>query len=319
MTETIAQETKGLVVFGEHRYFGVSYPFPPEVAFTPEHNIYLTVEQAMMDFVVLIKQIRADYHMEDKACIAFGGSYGGMLATWLRQKFPQTFQGALAASSPHLYFKGAPSAPEDAYGEIIRVDFAKSLDKAPVLIRESFEMLMDMKKRPDTWAEIDEIFNTCEDGVQTENDIQYLYLHLSNGYQYMAMTDYPYPANFLQPMPAWPVSESVKPFVEIQTLAEITTSDHYRNQQNIIDMINGGMTERETLLLTALKDSTNVYFNYTGAYPCTNLSDWEGTGNLDGFGWNILACNQLFMPTGFGEDSMMIPVKIDYDANTKMC
>jgi len=56
-------------------------------------------------------------------------------------------------------------------------------------------------------------------------------------------------------------------------------------------MINGGMTERETLLLTALKDSTNVYFNYTGAYPCTNLSDWEGTGNLDGFGWNILACN----------------------------
>lgn len=44
MTETVAEETKGLVVFGEHRYFGVSYPFPPEVAFTPDHNIYLTVE-----------------------------------------------------------------------------------------------------------------------------------------------------------------------------------------------------------------------------------------------------------------------------------
>ena len=60
MTTTVAQETKGLVVFGEHRYFGVSYPFPPEVAFTPEHNIFLTVEQAMMDYVMLIKQIRAD-------------------------------------------------------------------------------------------------------------------------------------------------------------------------------------------------------------------------------------------------------------------
>ena len=44
MTETIAQETKGLIVFGEHRYFGVSYPYDPSVAFTPEHNVYLTVE-----------------------------------------------------------------------------------------------------------------------------------------------------------------------------------------------------------------------------------------------------------------------------------
>jgi hypothetical protein len=58
MTETIAQETKGLVVFGEHRYFGVSYPFAPEVAFTPEHNVYLRVEQAMMDFVELIGHVR---------------------------------------------------------------------------------------------------------------------------------------------------------------------------------------------------------------------------------------------------------------------
>lgn len=83
--------------------------------------------------------------------------------------------------------------------------------------------------------------------------------------------------------------------------------------------INGGMTEREETLLNALQDSTSVYFNYTGQYPCTNLSDWEGTGSLDGFGWNILACNQLFMPTGFGEDSMFIPLKIDYESNTEMC
>ena len=54
MTETIAQETKGLLVFGEHRYFGVSYPYDPSVAFTPEHNVYLTVEQVMTDYVDLV-------------------------------------------------------------------------------------------------------------------------------------------------------------------------------------------------------------------------------------------------------------------------
>ena len=91
MTETVAQETKGLIVFGEHRYFGVSYPFPPEVAFEPENNVYLTVEQAMMDYVELVKFVRTEYNMEDKACVVFGGSYGGMLAAWLRQKFPHVF------------------------------------------------------------------------------------------------------------------------------------------------------------------------------------------------------------------------------------
>ena len=72
-------------MFGEHRYFGVSYPYEPAVAFTPEHNVYLTVEQ---DYVELIKHIRYEYDMDDKACIVFGGSYGGMLAGWLRMKHP---------------------------------------------------------------------------------------------------------------------------------------------------------------------------------------------------------------------------------------
>ena len=44
MTQTIANETKGLIVFAEHRYFGVSYPYKPSESFTPEHNVYLTVE-----------------------------------------------------------------------------------------------------------------------------------------------------------------------------------------------------------------------------------------------------------------------------------
>ena len=118
MTETVASETKGLVIFAEHRYFGVSYPFEPSVAFTPENNIYLTVEQVMEDYVDLVAFIRTEYNMADKACITFGGSYGGMLSAWLRMKYPHVFQGALAASAPFLSFRGAPSAPLDGFDKI---------------------------------------------------------------------------------------------------------------------------------------------------------------------------------------------------------
>ena len=218
MTETIAKETKGLVVFGEHRYFGVSYPYDPSVAFTPEHNIYLTVEQAMEDYADLVQYIRQEYNMTDKAAIVFGGSYGGMLAGWIRMKYPHIFQGSLAASAPFLEFKNAPSAPEDLYGEICTTDFREQLDKSPELIRESFEVLTSAKDKT-SFAEISEIFNTCTK-VQNTTEINFLYQHLMNGYQYMAMTNYPYPASFLEPMPAWPINEAVKPWVNVPTKTE---------------------------------------------------------------------------------------------------
>jgi len=128
----------------------------------------------------------------------------------------------------------------------------------------------------------------------------------------MAMTDYPYPTSFLEPMPAWPVNEAVKPYANITVDGNRVKGEKVRGES-----IN--MTARDIELMNALNQSTSIYFNYTGAYPCTNLSDTEGTGDLDGYGWNILACNQLAMPLGYGADSMFIPEAFDYDSYTKMC
>ena len=87
ITETLASKWGGLVVFAEHRYFGQSMPFGKH-SLEKGNNQYLTVDNALMDYVELIKSIKIKYGAEGKAVIAFGGSYGGMLASWMRMKYP---------------------------------------------------------------------------------------------------------------------------------------------------------------------------------------------------------------------------------------
>jgi lysosomal Pro-X carboxypeptidase len=159
-------------------------------------------------------------------------------------------------SAPILYFKDAPSAPENAFGDICTEDFRKQLDKSPALIRESFEAMISMKERQETWSFLDRTFNTCS-AIESAHDIEYLYEHLSNGYLYMAMTDYPYPANFLEPMPAWPVAESVKPFIDIPLINEPSLIEPIKSKvfsiadrlaqklEKRTSKVTGGVTERE--------------------------------------------------------------------------
>jgi len=40
-----------------------------------------------------------------------------------------------------------------------------------------------------------------------------------------------------------------------------------------------------------MKGAADIYFNYTGQAKCTDTADTDATGNLDGAGWDVLACN----------------------------
>jgi pimeloyl-ACP methyl ester carboxylesterase len=165
MTKNLSRELKGLIVFGEHRYFGESMPFPAATAFNTSNNTYLTVDQVMADYNLLIKSIKFQYGAMDKPVIVFGGSYGGMLAAWLRMKYPQTFQGALASSAPILYFKGAPTAPEDAFGDLISQSFGNVTLKCNSTIREGFYSMQDIRNdsnRKGDWGALSTAFNTCK-------------------------------------------------------------------------------------------------------------------------------------------------------------
>ena len=107
----LASMTGGMVVYAEHRYFGQSYPFAQDIALTSGYNQWLTVEQTMMDYIELIKDLKAKHSsIANQPVIAIGGSYGGMLAAYLRMKYPNYIQGALASSAPVLYFRNGTVA-----------------------------------------------------------------------------------------------------------------------------------------------------------------------------------------------------------------
>eukprot|EP00743_Colponemidia_sp_Colp-15_P000773 GILK01000854.1.p1 GENE.GILK01000854.1~~GILK01000854.1.p1 ORF type:complete len:527 (+),score=94.26 GILK01000854.1:149-1582(+) len=95
----LAAQYKALLVALEHRYYGQSLPFAD---FNTENMQYLSSMQALED----IKSFWSFFNEQEKIdaekqpWISVGGSYPGSLSAWLRLKYPNVVNGALASSAP---------------------------------------------------------------------------------------------------------------------------------------------------------------------------------------------------------------------------
>ena len=107
----VAEENGGMVIFAEHRYFGESLPYSI-ASYSKDKIGYLTPEQAMADYAMLVKHIKEEERYRKSKVIVFGGSYGGMLAAWLRMKYPNIFDGAIGKRG-----KGGREEEEGGRGE----------------------------------------------------------------------------------------------------------------------------------------------------------------------------------------------------------
>lgn len=286
----VAEELKAMLVFAEHRYYGESLPFGEDSYKDSKHLNFLTSEQALADFAELIGHLKSTIPGADsQPIIAIGGSYGGMLAAWFRMKYPHLVVGALSASAPIWQFENLANC--GVFMKITTDDFRKSGPNCAESILRS-------------WGAINQLSNTSS-GLQwlttalhlcrplTSGDIPLLKNWLSETWVNLAMVDYPYASNFLQPLPAWPVK------VVCQYLKNPNVSD--------------------TLLLQNIFQALNVYYNYSGKAKCLNISE-TATSSLGSTGWSYQTCTEMVMPfCTNGIDDMFEPEEWDLKTFSDNC
>ncbi|PKI38943.1 hypothetical protein CRG98_040651 [Punica granatum] len=157
----IAPKFRALVVFIEHRYYGESMPFGKKGSYKSAKKLaYLSSQQALADYAVLIRSLKQNLTSEDSPVVVFGGSYGGMLAAWFRIKYPHITIGALASSAPILQFDNI--VPWSSFYDAVSEDFKSVSSNCFEVIKGSWAELLEIGAREDGLAEISRIFRTCK-------------------------------------------------------------------------------------------------------------------------------------------------------------
>ncbi|CAG9817007.1 unnamed protein product [Phaedon cochleariae] len=266
----IASTFNALLVFAEHRYYGTSLPFGNLSYTTPEYLGYLSSAQALADFAYLIDDLQSTYaatsDLKKVPVIAFGGSYGGMLAAYLRMKYPYAVAGAVASSAPIWQFRGL--TPCENFNRIVtNVYEALGGVKCKDTIAKSWKIIRSLTETDEGKSNLTKLWNFCTP-LKTSDDIDTLVDWLTNIYVNVAMVNYPYPTSFLADLPAYPV-------------------------RAVCSKINNFDYKNDFGLLQALGEALSVYTNYTGRTTCNDI---KVAANIGEKGWGFQSCTDMIMP-----------------------
>lgn len=289
-----AERFKALIVFAEHRYYGDSLPFGNKTMDNVENRGYLSSLQALEDFVDVIDHIHFDVNRQRAGdpikypVIAFGGSYGGMLASWFRMKYPHIVQGALAASAPIWAFPNM--APCNYYMRTVTQVFNKSSPTCQDGIRASWKFIEDQTANDEGKQWLTDNWKLCTP-IKTNDDVAEFSNWLSDMYSTLAMINYPYPNDFLKPVPANPI----KRFCEIFDAS------------------------KQSNLLLKFYEASQVYLNYTKTETCFKWSDGSSVDDLGLEGWSLQTCTEMVMPFCSTNEEMFQPFPWNFDYFSNNC
>lgn len=160
----LAQEFRALLLFIEHRFYGESVPFGmkmEQVVANATVRGYFNSAQALADYAEVILDVKKKLHAPHSPVVVFGGSYGGMLASWFRLKYPHVALGALASSAPILYFDQI--TPQDAYYLVVTKDFRETSETCYKTIRDSWAEINKVANKTNGLSYLTKKFKTCSE------------------------------------------------------------------------------------------------------------------------------------------------------------
>ncbi|KAL3840694.1 hypothetical protein ACJIZ3_025285 [Penstemon smallii] len=282
----IAPKFNALVVFIEHRFYGESMPFGKHSYKSAKTLGYLNSQQALADFAVLIRSLKHNLSSEASPVVVFGGSYGGMLAAWFRLKYPHIAIGALASSAPILQFDDI--TPWSSFYDAISQDFKDASLNCYEVIKSSWAELEPFSSYKEGLAELSRNFRACKEVSSIYSARDWLW----EAFVYTAMVNYPTEANFLKPLPAYPVKEMCR-------------------------IIDASSSSPGATKLKRVFEAAGLYYNYSKTEKCFKLEDEPDDHGLHG--WNWQACTEMVMPMIVSNESMFPPSPFNYKEYSDDC
>ncbi|NXU81730.1 PCP carboxypeptidase, partial [Oreotrochilus melanogaster] len=272
----VAEELNAMLVFAEHRYYGESLPFGNDSFSDSKHLNYLTSEQALADFAVLVEGCKFTLQ--------------GLRTCVFPNNLFMSHSRALAASAPIWQF--GDLVPCGTYFSIVTNDYKRSGKGCSESIRNSWKAINHLSSTDAGLKWLSSTFHLCSP-LKNSQDAVSLKNWLSETWVNLAMVNYPYKADFLQPLPAWPIQEVCK-FLKNPSLSD-------------------------KLLLQNVFQAVNLYYNYSGEVSCLDMSE-TATKNLGQLGWYYQACTEMVMPLCTdGVNDMFEPQKWDFRALSEEC
>eukprot|EP01043_Picozoa_sp_COSAG02_P026351 COSAG02_NODE_1516_length_12182_cov_14.478689_12_plen_561_part_00 len=294
----LACKMNALTVLLEHRFFGLSVPFGGNATEAlqprPDRVGLLSVEQAMSDYAALITHVRDRHGSWNAPVITFGGSLAGTLAAFMRLRYPQLVDMAVASSAP---VRGYPGLMDPfAWHKQVTDNFEDLAPGCPMLVRRAFASMMS--PWPGGALGIQRDFNTCENAsspLVNEGTIQGIAWQKVEGWG-----EFVYPLAKSKRSTIGPACHRMAQAVAAAAAVAVDAPHTTATTAAVAKQDGHASPKKGVSVMAALINTPNT--------SCLNLTAFKAEGNSPGsHAWGYLACTEIVHPIGANNVTDMFP------------